>query len=405
MNKVISLFVAVLLATALNCHASGLVPTNIYPIFSGSVVYHPIYYFSFSFDGEIGAVEGVTSALVCEGDTIAKASATTSNYTYNGHTQGTANFEFEDGIFPPLGKSYTFTVVKDAIFLIDSANVTNDELTIDFSVPTNLPSPRYGSAYHNNDTIVSKSSFMWSFPTETEVVKGAEMTLFRKDVPIRSYTSDGSWDWDLGTVNMRLTNSYKDEIHFEKDVPYSILMPEGMVYALYRPEIVNKEEVTCFVGGSDVQFNDIRHTWCSLSDNHPGESLGEVNFRYDRAIALSLDPKLMLCAANGEAVKEATPILEEQNGVWVMTADFEDYPLDPQESYHIVIPESTVVAHTGNPEVNLRTEVALDGTAGLADTVIDKGADEPVYDLQGRRVNHPAPGQLVIQGGKKMIAK
>ena len=49
------------------------------------------------------------------------------------------------------------------------------------------------------------------------------------------------------------------------------------------------------------------------------------------------------------------------------------------------------------------------GAFGNQNTVdfLDKDCryDDPLYDILGRRIANPAPGQLYIQGGKKHIAK
>lgn len=47
------------------------------------------------------------------------------------------------------------------------------------------------------------------------------------------------------------------------------------------------------------------------------------------------------------------------------------------------------------------------GESGVEDIVIIPGnnSDSPIYNLQGIRINAPAPGQVYIQNGKKYISK
>ena len=44
-------------------------------------------------------------------------------------------------------------------------------------------------------------------------------------------------------------------------------------------------------------------------------------------------------------------------------------------------------------------------TDGVVSITGQTDTDAPLYDILGRRIANPAPGQLYIQGGKKHIAK
>ena len=50
-------------------------------------------------------------------------------------------------------------------------------------------------------------------------------------------------------------------------------------------------------------------------------------------------------------------------------------------------------------------EVPLNDFMGVEGIVEQPESDAPLYDILGRRIANPAPGQLYIQGGKKHIAK
>ena len=42
---------------------------------------------------------------------------------------------------------------------------------------------------------------------------------------------------------------------------------------------------------------------------------------------------------------------------------------------------------------------------GIADVPLSSAASEAFYDLTGRRVLHPAPGQIYLSKGRKVIAR
>ena len=80
--------------------------------------------------------------------------------------------------------------------------------------------------------------------------------------------------------------------------------------------------------------------------------------------------------------------------------------MQPETGYTFVIPEGAVIAENGNPVVNPRHAIALNGSSGIENISIeDKDCDAPVYDLFGRKVYVPQPGTIYIQSGKKVLIK
>ena len=107
--------------------------------------------------------------------------------------------------------------------------------------------------------------------------------------------------------------------------------------------------------------------WCSLFDNHPTDVLGEVAFYYNQAVMLSSDPKVQLWYGdNSEMVKEVMPTLTEEDGQWVLKADFEGTPLTSDKGYTIVIPDGTLISANGDVVVNSRRTVNVGDATGIS---------------------------------------
>jgi len=202
------------------------------------------------------------------------------------------------------------------------------------------------------------------FICETAPVKGGKAILLREGVPVREYDCDVSWDWNLGYAGI----DFGENINFENGVRYSIQLPEGSTSALYRTDIVNEEAIVNFIGGYTEPVKPIQYTWCSLFDNHTTDVLGEVKFYYDRPIALSANPIIKLNIENENlTVKEVVPTISEENGDWVLAADFENIPLISEKGYTIIIPEGTIVSKEGDVVVNQRNVMEIGSSSGIVE--------------------------------------
>ena len=197
---------------------------------------------------------------------------------------------------------------------------------------------------------------------ETAPVDGGKAILLREGVPVREYDCDVSWDWNLGYAGI----DFGENINFENGVRYSIQLPVGSTSALYRTDIVNEEAIVNFIGGYTEPVKPIQYTWCSLFDNHTTDVLGEVKFYYDRPIALSANPIIKLNIENENlTVKEVVPTISEENGDWVLAADFENIPLISEKGYTIIIPEGTIVSKEGDVVVNQRNVMEIGSSSGI----------------------------------------
>ena len=80
--------------------------------------------------------------------------------------------------------------------------------------------------------------------------------------------------------------------------------------------------------------------------------------------------------------------------------------MDSDKGYSIVIPEGAVIALDGNPVVNKRYVIDVNSSTGVENALINEN-DTPkqLYDLTGRKVYTPAPGQIYIMNGKKILIK
>mgnify|MGYP000134558765 FL=1 len=187
--------------------------------------------------------------------------------------------------------------------------------------------------------------------------------LYREGEAVRVIPFHATWDWDLGQAQWILV----DKMNFEKGVNFALEIPEGTIYAMYRPDITNKKAVLHFVGGYEEPLPSINYVWCSLFDNHPADVLGEVAFYYNQAVMLSCDPKVQLWYGdNSEMVKEVMPTLTEEDGQWVLKADFEDTPLTSDKGYTIVIPDGTLISANGDVVINSRRTVNVGDATGIS---------------------------------------
>ena len=359
-TKIIGLLSTIATASALNVFASGLVPEQC--TIGDRPVCYPIVDIGFTFDGAIATVENSTATVFLDGQPIETGVLSCTNYTRKKRTQGTAVITFESPLILPNGKSYRLVVPEGVIFREDNPDVSTEEIGIEFSIPPTIgpakPSVEEGSIVENAKRIG------FYFGVETAPVENGKVMLLREGVPVREYDCDVSWDWDLGYAGI----DFGEKINFENGVRYSVLLPEGSISALYRPDIVNKEAVVSFIGGYTESVKPIQYIWCSLYDHHPADVLGEVKFFYDLPIALSANPLIQLYIENENLiVKEVVPTISRENEYWVLTADFEDTPLVSEEGYSIIIPEGTLVTEEGDIVVNQRNVMTLGNSSGVSD--------------------------------------
>lgn len=343
-----------------NVSASGLIPEQC--TIGDRPVCYPIVDIGFTFDGSISITENSTATVFSDGHPVATGVLSCSNYVGKKRIQGTAVITFESPLLLPKGKTYHLVVPEGVIYREGKPDITNEKLEVEFSVPSTLgqatPTVEEGSVVERKDRI----GFFFGF--ETAPVDGGKAILLREGVPVREYYCDVSWDWNLGYAGI----DFGENINFENGVRYSIQLPAGSTSALYRTDIVNEEAIVNFIGGYTEPVKPIQYTWCSLFDNHTTDVLGEVKFYYDRPIALSANPIIKLNIENENlTVKEVVPTISEENGDWVLAADFENIPLISEKGYTIIIPEGTIVSKEGDVVVNQRNVMEIGSSSGIVE--------------------------------------
>lgn len=363
----------------------------------------PLDEIGFYFDGGIKLLEGAKAVVICGGETVATASRMeVSNYTSSKRTQGALAIFF-DGQILPKGKEYTLQVAAASI-ASETDGTKNTEFTQSFSVPENL-GPAH---FHVEDGVtIAKTSryggglYPCYWGIETEAAGEPYFILYREGVAVREFPAYVTWDWDLGQAYPEI----EDEMCFEKGVHYSLVLPAGSAHAMYRDDIVNEEVVLNFIGGYEETVPPLNYVWCNLFTDH-SDVLNIVTFTYDRPVRVDEGAKLQLWdTINNTLVKEADAYLDTQVN-WAVSADFGGFHMQPETGYTFVIPEGAVIAEDGNPVVNPRHAIALNGSSGIENISIeDKDCDAPVYDLFGRKVHIPQPGTIYIQSGKKVLIK
>lgn len=364
----------------------------------------PLDEIGFYFDGGIKLLDGAKAIIICGDETVATASRMeVSNYTSSKRTQGTLAIFF-DGQILPKGKEYTLKVAAASI-ASETDGTKNTEFTQSFSIPENLGPAHFD--VEDGVTIAKTSCYggglypcYWGI--ETEAAGEPSFILYREGVAVREFPAYVTWDWDLGQAYPKV----EEEMCFEKGVHYSLVLPAGSAHAIYRDDIVNEEVVLNFIGGYEETVPPLNYVWCNLFTDH-SDVLNIVTFTYDRPVRVAEDAKLLLWEIeNNTLASEADAYLDIQANCWNVCADFGGFQMQPEKGYTFVFPEGAVIAENGDPVVNPRHAIALNGSSGIENISIeDKDCDASVYDLFGRKVYVPQPGTIYIQSGKKILVK
>lgn len=346
----------------------------------------PLNEIGFYFDGGIKLLDGAKAVVLCGGETVATATRMeVSNYSSSKRTQGALAIYF-DGQNLPKGKEYTLSVASGTI-ASEHDGVENTEFTQSFFVPENLGPAHFD--VEDGVTIAKTSRYggglypcYWGI--ETEAVGEPSFILYREGVAVREFPAHVTWDWDLGQAYPAI----EEELCFEKGVHYSLVLPAGSAHAMYRDDIVNEEATLNFIGGYEEAVPPLNYVWCSLFTDH-SDVLDVVTFTYDRPVCVADGAKLQLWETESNTlVKEADAYLDTRVNCWAVSADFGGFQMRPGIGYTFVIPEGAVIAEDGNPVVNPRHAIALNGSSGLENISIEnKDCEAPIYDLSGRKVN------------------
>lgn len=339
---------------SVNSFASALVPWQ--NTISGRPVYYPIADVSFYFDCLVGVSDGSVATVVSDGQTIATGSLSALNYSSK-NEQGIVVVTFPDPLVLPKGKSYKIVVPKGTVFKEGDTSTTNDEISADFEVPATVGSVR--SDIEEGAVVKERSRMSFDFSTETEGVEGAQIKLLREGVTIREYACEAGWDFNLG----RAAVDFGKEIRFEEGVKYTVVLPEGSVYARLRRDIMNDEATVSFFGGSVV--SPLQYVGCSTdgADGH----VGKVYVEYGQPIGVCGNKTIQLYnKTDGIVAEEATAELYENDGRWGMTADFRNAAIGQDKEYCVIVPEGTVVTKEGDVAVNARCVIPVGELDGIS---------------------------------------
>lgn len=308
----------------------------------------PLKWVSLTFDKAIEVCNNPQAYVRCNGDIITK---TISIDASNNDSEGTLILNFETQNLPK-GKKYELVVPANT-FIYDTSQ-TNDEISVPFEIPESLGDIAGISVENGKVACTEMISCYWKH--EIQPVGSPQWILYRDDVPVRTYPVVVSNDWDLGEAYA----SFGEKIKFEKGVRYKLVLPAGAVSA-ERNDITNNEVSIPFIGTYEEEIEPLTYSWCSLFEEHPSDAIGKVLFYYDMPIMLAEShSKIQLVRlTDNEVCKEVVPNLYEDNGKWILVADFGNYPFLPETGYSIVIPEGTIVTKCGDVIVNVRNVMPL----------------------------------------------
>lgn len=368
---------------------------------------YPLEELGVSFSRTIEVLPEAAADIVCEGEVVARSVKAELAYNYTGKKsqEGVASFFFDKQNLPK-GKSYSFVVAPSSIRSAENPEMLNGRIEVPFLVPENLGPARWGAEENEKKVIASASSLTayWGYET-TKAVDNPYAVLYREGVEVSTYPLYVTWDWNLGQAYVRFTDDWGKEMHFEKDVHYSVRIPAGMVGVLYRTDIVNEETEFSFVGGYTEPVVAPQCTSMHLRIDKEANTIQGVDYLFSTCTTFGPDPKVQLWAGDTETlVAEVTPYQNTMVNCFMVSADFPDIPLDTERGNTIVLTEGSVVSTTGDPVGNQRTVLSVPDHAGIHSMDISEEASGlPVYDIYGRRISNPVKGEVYIRGGRKYV--
>ncbi|MCC8117330.1 MAG: hypothetical protein LIP09_01070 [Bacteroidales bacterium] len=394
------------LVLPMSANATGLVPEQT-SFDHFSILFTPLSEFSLSFDGAVDVYSNPSTAnIYCDGKVIETAMVYPKNEVGQKRTQGWIIGEFPEPLVLPKGQSYKIVLPVNTAYSVDNPELTNDEITLEFEVPEDLGPCTTTIEEGSVITTEESTTFFWG--TETAAVDpDAKATLYREGEPVREFSFNVTWDWDLGQAYV----DFGETLNFENGINYSLVLPAGSVSAQYRMDITNLEAVINFVGGYTEPLPTIDYVWCSLFTDHPTDNLGEVSFYYKQPVMLAENPEVQLwIEEDNELVKSVVPTLVEEDGKWVLTADFEETPLIPEKGYTLVIPEGTLISASGDVVVNYRKATNVPGISSGIESITEDAVSD-IYSIDGVLVKRSAteedfqnlPEGIYIFGGCKLV--
>ena len=274
-----------------------------------------------------------------------------------------ANFNNE---LLPKGEKYSLRVSEGSANSIDNIERINNELIYEFEVPNDLGDGRVEAQLSRADVlglkVICENNFTCYWGYEIKGVGNPQWELYRNGKLIKRLPLQVGSDWNLGYACFLFEEGYRHDklYYFEDGIEYQMVIPEGCIRT-YRDDIVNKEVSFSFIGGYSKSSGPLEYSDYTLEYNGLNSQLGKVVFTYNEPIMLSLSPSIELRdETNNMTVKEANLSIKENEGCWKLIGDFDDFVIDTNSRYSLIISEATIVTKEGDILVNAEQRVALD---------------------------------------------
>ncbi len=365
----------------------------------------PLHQIQVGFDTPLKIMDDTMKVTVTsEGETYAESAFLEIRNNTDNYVRGLLVVNF-DKLDLPKGKQYTVNLPEGIVGRWqedeepDATQLVNVAYRWQISVPCALSAPEYQEPV-TLSTSDECPAFFYHF--ETNQLSGKTFTLYREGEKIADFAADiENYDWGLSMIKPH----FPEKMYFDKDVQYRLVLNQGTISSVYRPDIANPEVTVDFRGYYTDPLTPFSYTWCSLYTDH-STVLGEVTFTYDRSIKLGENPKIQLYEIDGEEtlVKEVTPWINTDVNCWLLVADFGGIDMS-RRSFCIVIPDGTVLSADEMDIPCARSELKVGGSSSIDSITPANRNDAPVFDLNGNRVATPEPGKIYISNGRKFILR
>lgn len=358
----------------------------------------------FEFDRCIKLYDGASVTIKCDGALVATASGLeVDNHTGEPAKRGTLIAKFNKRNLPK-GKTYTVSLSQGSVGWTERYNdiqVVNMPYSFNLAIPETLAKP---STYLQDNSPVedSETETLCFHYSGCEVAPvGTPMFLlyrdgkFTEEIPASiSFT-----DWNCGEVKPL----FPQKTNFDFGIAYSLILPAGSISAPCRDDIVNEELALNFIGYYREPGAPFSFQWCSLFDDRP-DVLSEVSFTYSSPVSVVEGAEFELYEGDCETLLQSVPAyLNTDINCWMVCCDFGGFRMTSEKGYTIVVPDDAVFLQQFPDIKATGGKVKIPGAAGITDVTTDAKNDATLYDLTGRIVKNPTPGNLYIRNGRKYL--
>lgn len=202
--------------------------------YGGRLVFGDIENPAFYFKGNIGVAEDAVAYIMSGNEVMATSSKLTVS-SYGGSS--TLGVVFDAPVRLPKDGSYRLVIPAGKVYDKDAPGDKAGLVARDFKVPGDFVAST-GTIY---DGCILESLHNGSFGFGTiETVNAkddAALYLYKGENVFASCPINAKWDFDAGYMDF----DFGKTIELEKDVKYTLLLPEGSVCTRLREDIVNKE--------------------------------------------------------------------------------------------------------------------------------------------------------------------